>query len=91
MPIFMERYFKTHLFCAFCFVDSVEDDILKQPAINHRLILITIYIFNYFCYIHTLIGQFHISSGNANIANIADIKMSSSTESAKQYYENQCL
>ena len=41
-----------------------------------------------------MLGQFHISSGNANIANIAkmaNIKMSSSTESTKQHSENQCV
>ena len=38
-----------------------------------------------------MLGQFHNSSGNANIADIGNIKMSSSMESTKQNYENQCL
>ena len=71
LDVIEKRNYKTHLFSEFCFVDSVEDDTLKQTEIN-RSILITINIFN-FCYIHILLGQFHISSGNADIDNIANI------------------
>ena len=38
-----------------------------------------------------MLGHFHYSSDNANIANNANIKMPSSTESMKQNSENKCF